>query len=300
MYYRFQKTIRNDVSCEGIGVHSGQPTQLLLKPASRNQGILFRHRETGEIVRATWESVQSTFLSTTLASPLGRRLMTVEHLLAACYGLGVTNLIIEFSGEEMPIYDGSAAYFVEALLSGQIVEDREETSWIVIKDTITVSDGERFLKLSPAPEPVISMTLPIGGEVVHHHLFHPWNDSFSKDIAPARTFAQLEDVEKLKAAGMIKGGSLDCALVLHQGKPVNAEGFRMPNECARHKILDILGDFALLGHGFFGKIEGYQSGHTLNHQAIRQLLSRADAFTICTFRHLPISHTSCTTAAFGI
>ena len=281
--HRYQKTLKRSVMLDGKGVHTGQPCTLHIHPAPAHHGVVF-YRD-GQRLPAHWSFVCDTRNATTLGHLGGASMSMVEHILAACYGMGISNLSIECIGSEVPISDGSASVFVDLFISAGIQIHSLETSWIVIKETITLQDGIRMIQFSPG-WPQLTTSLLVG-KTVHQHSFYPLIDPFEKDIAPARTFAQLHDVEDLRAQGLIKGGSLSSALVLKGSNPINSGGFRFPNECARHKLLDLMGDLATLGHFFYGQINTVHTGHSLNHRMIAHLMQQPHLFDIVSFKDLP-------------
>jgi UDP-3-O-[3-hydroxymyristoyl] N-acetylglucosamine deacetylase len=283
--FRHQSTLRKEIVFHGIGVHTGTPSTLILKPADAGSGIVFHHQ--GCATRVCWQNVSDTKLSTTLCNEKGYKIQTIEHLLAACYGLGVTNLEIDLIGSEIPIADGSSAPFIEAFQSVGFERQKQEASFLVMKKDLTVvQDQGRIIKLSPSLDPTISVCVTLGNYGIQQHRFPLFSGRFAQEIGGARTFANLSDIQKLRAAGLIRGGSLDVALVLEKGQPINPGGFRLEQECARHKILDIIGDFATLGHFFFGNIESHMPGHSLNHLAIQKLFACSSHFEILSWSQL--------------
>lgn len=281
---KYRSTIEKEIRFSGIGVHSGKIATIVLKPAVFGQGICLYGPETTEM---HWKYLHDSYKTTTLKFADGKKITMVEHLLAACYGLGITDLNVEIDAEEGPIFDGSAKMYVQKLLEAGRKESLQETSWLVLTDPIYIAGiGNQFIRLTPG-EPTVSVKLYLDSSLIHNHTFHCLKDSFARDISLARTFANLSDVQKLRQRGLIKGGSLSSAIVLHQGKAINQGGFRMSNECARHKILDILGDFALLGKFFYGGISASMPGHSLNHQAILGLMANPNFFKTVPFSQLP-------------
>jgi UDP-3-O-[3-hydroxymyristoyl] N-acetylglucosamine deacetylase len=212
----------------------------------------------------------------------------VEHLLAACHGLGITDLSIDVSGSEMPIFDGSSAMYVSALKEAGLKKSQQETSWIVVKRPLSVSKDHGSIHIVPG-DPVIDVTAHLHEKVHQQFTFHRLQDSFDVTLSQARTFARLADVERMQKQGYIRGGSLSTAVVLHEGTPINQGGFRMSNECARHKVLDLIGDLALLGHFLHASVYAINPSHTLNHQAVLSLASSPDSFEIVSFSQLPPS-----------
>ena len=277
---RYRKTIAQCASLSGIGVHSGEPSEVTFHPASYGEGLVFYGP--GLIV-ASWKNITKTLLFTTLENEEGHSVSMVEHVLSACYGLGLTDLHIHVKGTEAPIGDGSAKDYLETLIgAGCVSSTRDETLWAVIHRPIRVQQGDRWIALSPG-SPLFSVTSTPDTGVIHKSTFKPMVDSFQNDIAPARTFMRLCDVEKIKDLGYIKGGSLDVALVWDQGKPINPGGMILPDETARHKILDMMGDFALLGAFLAGQAHALNPGHQLNHEALCALDQEPGAVSMMTW-----------------
>jgi UDP-3-O-[3-hydroxymyristoyl] N-acetylglucosamine deacetylase len=284
---KYRTTLNKEVRCSGVGVHTGKVTTLVFKPAPFGQGIKYFCPDE---MTALWKHVHSTHLSTKLqTSAQGPSVSMVEHMLSAFYGLGITDLTIEVDGNEAPIFDGSALSYVQTLKKAGTLQSRQETSWIVLHRPISIKDGDRQLSLIPGM-PEISAHVTLTPTLSQSYSFNLTQGLFMQEIAPARTFARLADVQAMRDAGYIKGGSLSSAIVLHEGRPVNQGGFRLSHECARHKILDTIGDFALLGHFFYGTISALNSGHMLNHQMMVKLMSQADLFSYQKFSELPCQY----------
>lgn len=271
---QYRKTILQSTSLSGIGVHGGEACEITFCPAKYGEGILFH---CPEILEAHWKNVTSTHLSTTLHNGSDSGVSMVEHLLSACYGLGITDLNVHVKGREAPILDGSAKNYVEALEKAMpVASPQEETLWMVVRRPLRVSEGNRWVEWRPGP-PLFSVAVTPDTEVLHSHTFDPLHHSFTGEIAPARTFMRLCDVEKMKAMGYIKGGSLDCSCVWDGGKPINEGGMILDNETARHKILDMMGDFALLGALIYGECHAFNPGHHLNYLLMCALRDQPDA-----------------------
>jgi UDP-3-O-[3-hydroxymyristoyl] N-acetylglucosamine deacetylase len=261
----------------GVGVHTGTKTHIEFLPALPGQGISFL---CPHALHATVNHVVSTKLSTTLASSDGTsRVGMVEHALAACVGLGITDIIIKIDSHEMPIMDGSAADYAHTLLHAGLQKSSLPHQWFIICSDFEYKEGQSTIRFEPG-NPTFDVTVHLGHDTVHHAVHCPLVDSFAETIAPARTFMHLKDVDVLKNAGYIKGGSLDCAVVLDDGVPINSGGWRMENECAHHKIIDMMGDFALAGHPLYGTIKAINPGHTVNVNALQALLKHQSATSL--------------------
>jgi len=257
-----QKTISRPISLEGIGLHSGEETNIVISPAPANSGLFFL--KDGERIPATVDQVAQTKRGTTL-----KNIAVTEHLLAAAYGLEIDNLQIEVQGNELPVMDGSALPFVDALETAGIVEQNEEKTSFKLTQKIKVQDNDAWLIAEPYDGLKVDFMVkfPYLGEQKLSLELSP--ETFKREIAPARTFGYLEEVEELKAQGLARGASEKNALVL--GKEGYLNQPRFPDELVRHKILDLFGDIALLGQSLQAAISANKSGHKLNIELVRRL-----------------------------
>jgi UDP-3-O-[3-hydroxymyristoyl] N-acetylglucosamine deacetylase len=271
----WQRTLKAPISCVGTGVHSGKRVSMTLRPAPANHGIAFRRTDLRRDIRARYDSVVDTRLSTVLGDG-GARVATVEHLMAALAGCGIDNVVVELDGPEPPILDGSAAPFVFLLDCAGSVEQDAPRSAIEIRKTVRVTDGDAFAELRPGTaglEMALSIdyaAAAIGRQALSLHLN---TTTFRQELARARTFALIEDVDQLRAAGLAQGGSLDNAVVVDQARILNPAGLRMPDEFARHKLMDAVGDLALAGAPLVGRFVAHRSGHTLNNRLLCALFA---------------------------
>ena len=272
-----QKTLEAPIHFSGIGLHHGEAVNLTLKPAAPNTGIVFSRvdHSHSEPTRAVLANVTSATLSTTLGFN-GSTVNTVEHLLAAFAGVGIDNALVEVDAPEIPILDGSAAPFVHKLKSVRTVLQEEEKKVVVIKDPITVRSGDKYIEAYPCDRLIVDYTIDFDHPVLDNQsrTFSFSYTSFEKEISSARTFCFLDDIKIMRANGLAKGGSLENAVVISDNGIVNKEGLRFPDEFVRHKILDFIGDLSLLGHRIIGYIKAYKSGHALNHDFLREVLSQ--------------------------
>jgi UDP-3-O-[3-hydroxymyristoyl] N-acetylglucosamine deacetylase len=279
----YQRTIAKEISVTGIGIHSGKRVTMKLYPAKADSGILFKRVDIigSQILKATALSVSATNNNTTLGSGI-EVIHTVEHFLAALYGLGIDNVVCEIDGPEVPIMDGSSSSFIFLLKEAGVQYLNESKKFLVVKKTIKVSDGDSWATIEPAENLIIDSTIVFAHPVIkkQNHIFNFSCDNFINEICRARTFGMLRDVDMLKRKGLVKGGSLDNAIVLDDFRVVNSEGLRFKDEFVRHKILDIIGDISLLGNEVAGKITAYKSGHKLHNILCRQLLSDQSAYEI--------------------
>ena len=279
-----QRTIAEKVSCTGVGLHSGTAAQLTLHPARANSGIVFVRSDFGEPVEIPARS--SEVISTALATKLGRgeaTVGTVEHLLAALFGLGIDNVRIEIDGPELPVMDGSAAPFVYLIRSAGIFEQREERQVLRIRRKIEVVDGDRSISIEPSREFRVSYAVDFDHPAIRRQeidLGSLTPDRFERDISAARTFGFLREVHALWDAGFARGGSLENTVVLDDEKVVNPEGLRWPDEFVRHKVLDLCGDLALLGLPVCGRVRAERGGHEMHQRLVSAILANPDAWTV--------------------
>lgn len=271
-----QRTLVDSVSCTGIGLHSGEKVRITIKPAPPDTGIRFIRKDLRgkRVIRADFDSVINTTMCTVVGKN-GSHVSTIEHLMAAFFGSGIDNAVVEIDGPEVPIMDGSAAPFIFLLKSTGIKEQRKPKDFILIKKTLNIQEGNRSITIKPSKELKISFTIDF-----HHPLIsnQQYDFSFSgkkfiDEISRARTFGFLKDIETLREAGLAKGGSLDNAIVIDDFRVLNEDGLRYPDEFVRHKILDFLGDIAVMGTPIIGHFIINKSGHSLNHAMLKKLSS---------------------------
>jgi UDP-3-O-[3-hydroxymyristoyl] N-acetylglucosamine deacetylase len=283
MRVEMQHTISSPAVCAGIGVHTGARVRLSIRPAPVGTGIVFVRGD--EKVRdsripATADYVASTNLGTTLRNGAGVEIATVEHFLAACAGLEIDNLIVEADGPELPILDGSSAQFVQLLLSAGRKQQVAVRRSIEIIERIAIAAGDKSASLEPADRAEFDVTIrykdaPIG---VQRRRYFPGRDAFLTEIADARTYGFLSDVEKLHAIGRGLGASYENTVVINEGRVVNEDGLRFEDEFVRHKILDAIGDLALAGAPILGRYTADQPGHALNVKLVQALLDTPRAW----------------------
>lgn len=282
----YQKTILRPISCTGIGVHSGEPAVVTLNPAPENYGIVFQRtdikassKET--LIPARWQYVKRGDFSTKISNTFGHSISTIEHLMAAAAGYGITNLHIEVSGPEVPIMDGSAAPFLFLMECAGIKVQEAFQRYIKILKKITVRSDYGWASLSPARNFSAEATINFRAhEGMEEQSFQSSDlqECFREEIARARTYGFVTDIEKLRAAGLARGGSLDNAVVFDKGTILNPEGLRFENECVRHKVLDMIGDLFLAGSPILGHFEGKNFGHALNFDLLKALFSDGAAW----------------------
>ncbi|MEI8346501.1 MAG: UDP-3-O-acyl-N-acetylglucosamine deacetylase [Pseudomonadota bacterium] len=279
----YQRTLAKKMTVTGLGMHSGKKVTLTLHPAEADFGIQFKRTDLSSAprLRANAETVGATENNTCLGH--GENCVhTIEHLMAVFYGLGINNVYCEIDGPEVPIMDGSGASFIFLLKETGITNLNTSKKFMVILDTVRVEQGESWAMISPSTQLVIDSTIVFAHAAikVQHKVFEFSCDNFINDIGRARTFGMLKDVDMLKRKGLIKGGSLNNAVVLDEFKVMNAEGLRFRDEFVRHKVLDTIGDLALLGHEIAGKITTYKSGHKIHNLLCRKLINTPNAYEI--------------------
>jgi len=275
-----------------VGLHSGQRVELTLRPAAPNSGIVFRRVDLAEPVdiHISAQSVTDTRLASTISSGQAK-VHTVEHLMSACAGLGIDNLVIDITAEEVPILDGSASSFVFLLQSAGIELQKVPKQFIRVLKTVEVKDGQgeniKWAKLEPYNGYRLSF------EIDFHHpavdstgqqvVFDMGRDVYARDIARARTFGFTKDVEMLRSNGLALGGGLDNAIVMDDYKVLNSDGLRYDDEFVKHKILDAMGDLYLVGKPLIASYTAFRSGHAMNNQLLRALLDQPEAYEIVSF-----------------
>jgi UDP-3-O-[3-hydroxymyristoyl] N-acetylglucosamine deacetylase len=272
-----QTTLRRPAALAGTGLHSGRPARLVIRPAE-DGGIRFRRVDidgVDTIVPARWDRVSDTTLSTVLTNAAGIRVGTVEHVMAALAGLGVTHAVIDLDGPEVPIMDGSAQRFVRAILrAGLRVLPRPVEAIRVLRPVTVAQDGVSAM-LEPAPGLSIDFAIDFPGTAIgsQRRVIQLANGAFVRELADCRTFCRREDVEGMQARGLALGGTLDNAVVVDGPRVLNPGGFRREDECVRHKILDALGDLALAGAPILGAYLGIRAGHGITNRLLHRLFS---------------------------
>lgn len=270
---RRQRTLSKAISCSGLGLHTGYPVSLTLSPAAPDSGVVFECSD-GVTLPARAASVMSTRLATTLG--VGNvRVGTVEHLLAALYGLGVDNVRVAVDGPEVPAMDGSAAAFVYLVRTAGLVEQAAPTRVLRVRKTVSLALGNRRIRVEPATGFRVTYNIDFSHPCIGRQSFECAGDDpahFERELAGARTFGFLHEVEALRNAGLALGGSLSNTLVLDDAQVLNGEGLRFADEFVRHKVLDLFGDLSLLGARLQGHVVVERGGHALHLMLVRALL----------------------------
>lgn len=278
---RFQRTIKNEISFEGIGLHTGRYSKVTLKPASRDEGITFVRTDKNTVIKAHVGSVIDTAFATTIGNN-GVKIRTVEHILSAFGGLGIDNINVEINGPEIPILDGSSTQLIDVILNTGIAKQGKKRPYLRVKRPVMFDDGHAMVAALPYNGTRITYSI-----FFNHYGFGEQRlsldineESFIREIAPARTFGFLKDIEYLRTNGLAQGGSLDNAIILGENGVLNSSGLRFKDEFVRHKVLDSIGDFVLLGFPIYGHIIANKSGHSTNVKFLKKLLSIPDAWDI--------------------
>jgi len=279
----FQRTVKHEIACKSIGLHSGRKVGMVIKPAGVDEGIVFVRRDLPEKnrIKADLHNVRDTTLATTLGLN-GVTVSTVEHLMSAFSGMGVDNAVVEVDAPEIPIMDGSARPFVDLLKEVGTQMQGKSKKLLVIKEKVFVSEGESTAMLLPFPEFRITYNIEFSHPSIGVQSYHlKFSDvSYEEEICAARTFGFLKDVEYLQAKGLALGGSLKNAVVLDDHRIINKGGLRFPDEFVKHKILDAIGDLSLLGIPIIGHFVAFKSGHRLNNLLLKELMVRKDCWTM--------------------
>lgn len=287
-----QRTLKSLTKAVGVGLHSGQRVELTLRPAAPDSGIVFRRVDLADApeIRVSPQAVTETRLASTLSAG-SAKVHTVEHLMSACAGLGVDNMYVDITAEEVPILDGSAASFVFLLQNAGIVMQNAARRFVRIKSAVEVRDGTgaqaKWARLLPYNGYKLGFEIDFNHPAVdstgQRVEFDLGAGNYAKDIARARTFGFTKDVEMMRANGLAMGGGLDNAIVMDDYKVLNAGGLRYDDEFVKHKILDAMGDLYLLGHPLLAHYEARRSGHALNNALLRALLDQPAAWEMVSF-----------------
>ena len=280
---RLQRTIKKELAFHGVGLHTGREVSMRLKPAPRDAGIVFTRTDKGVNINASVTEVSDTAFATTLGNGKGK-IRTVEHLLAAASGLGIDNLHIEVDGPEVPILDGSAMGFVRAMKDCGLARQASNRPYLRVTRPVVFKEGQIEIAVMPYEGRRISYQIDFDHRMLgQQHMDIEIDEmSFAEEIAPARTFGFVKDVEYLQSMGLAKGGSLDNAILLDDNGVVNASGLRFDDEFIRHKVLDFIGDTSLAGLPIYGHFMVNRSGHSSNVKFLKQLLSSPECWELVT------------------
>jgi len=290
-----QKTIKNSIKFQGVGLHSGKIVNLCLKSSEPNTGIFFKRVDLNKnnLVYPNFNNVTNTSLNTTISNQFGIKVSTIEHLMGALFGLGIDNALIEIDNEEVPILDGSASEFIKKIMSAGLQTSNQPIKIIKIKNKIEFKDGERFISIEPS-----KISLDIDFELKYQNSLignqrnkvNVYEDDLS-EIFNSRTFCLFEDIEAIKKIGLAKGGSLENAIVVKDQMILNKEGLRNPLEFVNHKILDCIGDLFTSGYRIIGNVKCSQGGHFMTNQLLRKVFENVENFSILEIQERSLPHT---------
>ncbi len=289
-----QKTIKENITFQGIGLHSGLKANVTIKPSEPNTGIVFKRTDikSNNIVIPNVFNVSSAIFCTTISNEHSVSVSTIEHLMGALYGMGIDNALVEIDNLEVPILDGSAKLFVEAITKAGIETSISPIKVIKIEKTIEFKDGKKSILIEPS-----KISLDIDFELKYENAMIGEQRNLIKvyesdltEIYNSRTFCLFEDIEKLKQMGLAKGGSLDNAVVVKDNKILNQEGLRNEKEFVNHKILDCMGDLYLAGYKIIGKIICSQGGHKLTNQLLRKVFENKENFSLLEIKEKNLPH----------
>ena len=289
-----QRTVRRPVELSGVGLHSGAPVTVRLCPAPENNGIVFRRTDLRDFeIEAHMRHVSRVVLATTLMKK-GVMLSTVEHLLSALYGLAIDNLVIEIDSLELPIADGSALPYAELIQEAGIEEQGLDRTFLRVVKSMVVRDEDKFIEISPGEDFFIRYEIDFKHPLIQRQQLEMevTPENYFKEIAFARTFGFFSEIERLRKSNLIRGGSLENAVVLSEDGILNGT-LRASDEFVRHKILDAIGDLYLLGACLLGEFSGFKSGHNLNNALLRSLLDQPQCYEEVAFEEahqVPISY----------
>ena len=290
-----QKTIKNTLIFKGIGLHTGEDVKIKIKPAQPNTGIIFKRvdLDKNNLVIPNIFNVSDASFCTTISNEAGVKVSTIEHLMAAFYGIGLDNAIIEINAQEVPIMDGSSKKFIEEISKTGLVSHEVPIKIIKIEKKVEFKDGEKYISIDKSNVSLdidfeINFNNPLIGK--QSNKINVYEDDLS-DIYSSRTFCLYEDIKKLKEMGLAKGGSLENAIVVKKDKVLNENGLRNDKEFVNHKILDCIGDIYLTGCKVIGSIQCSQGGHKLTNQLLRKVFQDKSNFSIFEIKEKNIPHT---------
>ena len=290
-----QKTVKDNITFSGVGLHSGKFVKLVVKPSNPNTGIIFKRVDlsTNNLVFPSFENVSNTSLNTTISNQFGVKVSTIEHLMGALYGLGIDNALIEINGFEVPILDGSAKEFITKIMKTGFTISSDPIKVIKINKKVKFSDGHRTISIQPS-----KLSLDIDFEIKYknsvigtqRNKINLYEDDLL-DIFNSRTFCLYEDIEDIKSKGLAKGGSLENAIVVNSDGILNSGNLRNAKEFVNHKILDCIGDLYTSGYRIIGSVICSQGGHYLTNQLLRKLFENNDNFSILEIKEKNLPHT---------
>ncbi len=290
-----QKTIKKPVTFSGIGLHSGKPSKICVKPSSPDTGIVFKRidQKDNNLIYPNFMNVSNTALNTTISNSNGVKVSTIEHLMGALFGIGIDNALIEIDNEEVPILDGSAKVFIEEILTAGLELSNKPIKIIKINKKIEFKNGDKFISIEPSKLSLdIDFELKYQNQIIgnQRNKKNVYDDDLT-DIFESRTFCLYEDIETIKKNGLAKGGSLDNAVVVKGNEVLNSEGLRNSKEFVNHKILDCIGDLYTSGYRMIASINCSQGGHYLTNSLLREVFNNKDNFSIIEIQERTLPHT---------
>ena len=290
-----QKTIKKTVSFNGIGLHSGKPSKISVKPSDPDTGIVFKRIDlkNNNLIYPNFMNVSNTALNTTISNSNGVKVSTIEHLMGALFGIGIDNALIEIDNEEVPILDGSAKVFIEEILAAGLELSSKPIKIIKINRKIEFEKDEKFISIEPSKLSLdIDFELKYKNKIIgnQRNKKNVYEDDLT-EIFESRTFCLYEDIEKIKKNGLAKGGSLDNAVVVKGEEVLNPEGLRNSKEFVNHKILDCIGDLYTCGYRMIASINCSQGGHYLTNSMLREVFNNKDNFSIIEIQERTLPHT---------
>ena len=290
-----QKTIKKPVTFSGIGLHSGKPSKICVKPSSPDTGIVFKRidQKANNLIYPNFMNVSNTALNTTISNSNGVKVSTIEHLMGALFGIGIDNALIEIDNEEVPILDGSAKVFIEEILTAGLELSNKPIKIIKINKKIEFKNGDKFISIEPSKLSLdIDFELKYQNQIIgnQRNKKNVYEDDLT-DIFESRTFCLYEDIETIKKNGLAKGGSLDNAVVVKGEEVLNSEGLRNSKEFVNHKILDCIGDLYTSGYRMIASINCSQGGHYLTNSLLREVFNNKDNFSIIEIQERTLPHT---------
>lgn len=285
MLFSYQRTLKNKIHCFGVGLHTGMTVSMHLVPAAEDSGVVFRRTDINDKpneVPADYRYVSNTMLGTTLSNDAGVKVGTIEHLMAALWGCGIDNVIVELDGPEVPIMDGSSEPFVFLIECAGIAEQHKMRRVIEVLKKVDVQDGQSYASIDPAEGFSLSLEIDFNSKAIANQqcMFDSRDFSFKTDISRARTFGFAHEVDQLRKAGLAKGGSLENAIVVSGDQVLNKGGLRYKDEFVRHKTLDCIGDFYLAGAYVKGHFHGIRPGHALNNKLLHAFFADTSAWRV--------------------
>ena len=290
-----QKTIKTPVSFSGIGLHSGKPAKICIKPSSPDTGIVFKRIDLKDnnLIYPNFMNVSNTSLNTTISNSNGVKVSTIEHLMGALFGIGIDNALIELDNEEVPILDGSAKVFIEKILTAGLELSNKPIKIIKINKKIEFKNGDKFISIEPSKLSLdIDFELKYQNKIIgnQRNKINVYEDDLT-EVFNSRTFCLYEDIEAIKKKGLAKGGSLENAIVVKSDSVLNPEGLRNAKEFVNHKILDCIGDLYTTGYRIIASVNCSQGGHYLTNSLLKKVFENKDNFSIIEIQERTLPHT---------